>query len=119
MKKLILFFLFCLCNQVIWAQMTTNNPKESYQQLQEKIIQVPTNANFSEQIQFFTLLENKKNGFVLADEQKQVPLAYAYKDLAFFCKIEVQLEKAAKLPIKFRLGSVDYVDYLEGKRDSY
>jgi len=40
---------------------------------------------------------------------------YSYKDLAFFCKIEVQLETAVKFPVKFRLGSVDYVDYLEGK----
>jgi len=40
---------------------------------------------------------------------------YSYEDLAFFCKIEVQLENAVKFPVKFRLGSVDYVDYLEGK----
>ena len=40
---------------------------------------------------------------------------YSYDDLAFFCKIEVQLENAVKFPVKFRLGSVDYVDYLEGK----
>ncbi len=99
--------------------MTTDIPKGNYQQLQEKIIQVPLNTNFSEQIQYFTLSENKKNGFALAEEQQQMPLAYAYKDLAFFCKIEVQLEKAVKLPVKFRLGSVDYVDYLEGKRDGY
>ena len=108
--------MFCFCKQFLWAQMTTDISKENYQQLQERIIQVPTNANFSEQIQFFTLLENKKNGFALADEEKQMPLVYAYKDLAFFCKIEVQLERAVKLPVKFRLGSVDYVDYLEGKR---
>ncbi|MEM8585200.1 MAG: hypothetical protein AAGF87_13060 [Bacteroidota bacterium] len=37
--------------------------------------------------------------------------------LAFFCRIELHLEKAANIPIKFRLGSVDYVDRLEGKRD--
>ncbi|MEM7574184.1 MAG: hypothetical protein AAF433_14855 [Bacteroidota bacterium] len=36
--------------------------------------------------------------------------------LAFFCRIEVELEKAVKMPVRFRLGSVDYVDYLEGKR---
>lgn len=40
---------------------------------------------------------------------------YSYEDLAFFCKIEVQLENVVKFPVKFRLGSVDYVDYLEGK----
>jgi len=47
------------------------------------------------------------------------PSLSKHKDLAFFCKIEVQLEKAVKMPVKFRLGSVDYVDYLEGKRNSY
>ena len=46
-----------------------------------------------------------------------LPACYRYEDLALFCRIEVQLEKAAKLPVRFRLGSVDYVDYLEGKRD--
>ena len=49
----------------------------------------------------------------------QVPLAYAYKDLALFCKLEVKMEKVVKMPVKFRLGSVDYVDWLEGKRDRY
>lgn len=44
-----------------------------------------------------------------------VPLVYSYNDLAFFCKVEVKLEKVVQFPVKFRLGSVDYVDYLEGK----
>ena len=46
-----------------------------------------------------------------------VPLVYSYDKLAFFCKVEVKLENAVKFPVKFRLGSVDYVDRLEGKRD--
>ena len=45
--------------------------------------------------------------------------AYNYHSLAFFCKVEVQLEKKTKIPIKFRLGDVRYVDWLEGKIDSY
>jgi len=49
----------------------------------------------------------------------QIPLAYAYKDLALFCKLEVKMEKVVKMPVKFRLGSVDYVDWLEGKREKY
>jgi len=48
-----------------------------------------------------------------------IPSVYSYRDLAFFCKLEVQLERRARIPIKFRLGDVLYVDYLEGKRDSY
>lgn len=48
-----------------------------------------------------------------------VPRAYRYEELALFCRIEVQLERATKIPVRFRLGSVDYVDYLEGKREVY
>ena len=50
---------------------------------------------------------------------RHTPKAYCYSDLAFFCKVEVELEKVSKLPIKFRLGDVRYVDYLEGKIDAY
>ncbi len=42
-----------------------------------------------------------------------------YDHLAFFCKVELRLEKVAKIPVKFRLGDVDYVDELEGKRRRY
>lgn len=45
-----------------------------------------------------------------------VPKVYCYDNLAFFCRLEVQVEKATKFPIKFRLGDVPYVDWLEGKR---
>lgn len=41
--------------------------------------------------------------------------AWSYEDLAFFCKIEVKLEKAVKMPIKFRLGEVQEVERMEGK----
>lgn len=47
----------------------------------------------------------------------QTPKAYCYDDLAFFCKLEVELEKTSQFPVKFRLGDVDYVDYLEGKNN--
>ena len=49
-------------------------------------------------------------------QTKPIPQAWCYADLAFFCKIEVKMEKAARFPVKFRLGDVQYVDKLEGKR---
>jgi hypothetical protein len=39
-------------------------------------------------------------------------------NLAFFCRQEIKLEKALKIPFKFRLGSVQMVDYLEQKPNS-
>lgn len=48
-----------------------------------------------------------------------MPSAWCYKELAFFCKLEVKMEAKAKFPIKFRLGDVRYVDQLEGKISSY
>ncbi len=37
------------------------------------------------------------------------------EEIAFFCRIEYQLALKTNLPFKFRLGSVEYVDWLEGK----
>ncbi len=40
--------------------------------------------------------------------------------LPFFCKIEDKIEKNSKIPFKMRLGSLNYVDFLENKnKNSY
>lgn len=36
--------------------------------------------------------------------------------LGFFCKHEIKFDKIIKIPFRFRLGSVEQCDRLEGKR---
>ena len=47
--------------------------------------------------------------------QSHLPLDFYSTHLGAACKMELQLEKQTKLPIRLRLGSKEQVDYLEGK----
>lgn len=40
---------------------------------------------------------------------------WSAEELPFFCRIEHGVAKKSVVPFKFRLGSVEYVDWLEGK----
>jgi hypothetical protein len=46
----------------------------------------------------------------------QIPGNFYAKQLPFFCNKELQVQKAVGIPIKFRVGSVEYCDKLEGKK---
>ena len=48
--------------------------------------------------------------------QNILPQNYYTKNLPFFCRKELQVEKATKIAIKFRLGSVADCNKLEGKQ---
>ena len=37
------------------------------------------------------------------------------KQLGFFCRQEIKLDKITKVPFRFRLGSVEQCNWLEGK----
>ncbi len=52
----------------------------------------------------------------LSTPLRLLPSDYYYCNLGFFCKKEIQFEKATKIPLRLRLGSVDYCDMLEGKK---
>ena len=45
-----------------------------------------------------------------------LPENFAMCTLGFFCRQEIKLEKAVKIPIRFRLGSLKQCNYYEGKQ---
>ena len=74
--------------------------------------------------QYVSLKKEKirlKSGFsidnqqVVKDKPRPIPYVFSVETLPFFCKIEYKLGLNNKLPIKFRLGDVQYVEQLEGK----
>ncbi len=40
---------------------------------------------------------------------------YYSKNIGIFCKYELLMDKELKVPVRFRLGSMDYCNYLEQK----
>lgn len=48
-------------------------------------------------------------------DMKTIPPDYCAKHLGFFCKEEIKRDKQTILPLRFRLGSMDYCNYLEQK----
>lgn len=41
--------------------------------------------------------------------------AFKANNLPFFCKIEHNIEKKSKIPLRFRIGDLNYVNMLENK----
>jgi hypothetical protein len=57
----------------------------------------------------------KKSSSKIAESKPFLPADFYSKQLGFFCKQEIKMDKVTKFPIRFRLGTVEQCNWLEGK----
>ena len=99
MKEKSSLLFFCM----IFATMA------AYCQYSPKIASIYSN----EMANSFAFSPNKQNSFLIP---VQIPANFYVTQLGFVCKKEWKFESATKLPLRFRLGTIQYCDWLEGKK---
>lgn len=114
--KVILFSIVCSVH-ALFAQSQTIGVSMSD-------LKAPPPREIGMPAQYLTAFSLKKNNQKANNQQmgqkspRPIPLVFCVEALPFFCKIEHKMGLNQKLPFKFRLGDVQYVDELEGKRRS-
>lgn len=116
-RLLMMMVVWVASGSYAWSQLTI------IPQADKTILKPVSPPSFSTSMLHFEVKANSlaKPAFLdlrQAFQLKTIQLPnYQVKDLAFFCRLEVRLEAATRIPVRFRLGDVQYVDHLEGKID--
>jgi hypothetical protein len=101
-KDKIIFFCMIFVANAIFSQKLPSNRSGIF------ILPAPTHT--------ISLTNYPAKPTPLSNKNKEVIAPDFYvRQLPFFCRQEIKFEKAVKIPFKFRVGSVEDCDRMEGK----
>ncbi len=116
-KKTILILSFICTTFICFAQIKLAAPSLLVKQSKNNFY---TNSNrqffcWSGNLTYVAKPVSKTNTVSYFKNITLLPQNYYTQNLSFFCRKELQFEKATKIPLRFRLGSLQQCDWLEGK----
>jgi hypothetical protein len=100
MKRKLIFLFFCMIFVVsfVFSQKNANL-------LVANFVEKPSSL----------LLSGNSGRFNLQNVKPYFSPSFYITQIGFFCKQEIKFEKLTKVPFRFRLGSVESCDRMEGK----
>ena len=93
-KRIILFFCMIFVANATFCQLSLNK--------------VPGNS-----LKYTGSFTDNRNIF-----KNILPGNFYVSQLGFFCKKEWKFESATKIPLRIRIGTLQYCDWLEGKKNA-
>ncbi len=100
-----LFIILLVCFQSEVYAQSTSRADSSKVFTSETFVKNPSNINNLRQLPGYTRDINL------------LPANLYLRTIGFFCKKEIEMDKATRVPVRFRLGSVSYTDKMENKNN--
>jgi hypothetical protein len=104
MKQKTIFLFFCMIF-VAGSVFSQNVNTKTSNLLFASFVKKPVKASLS----------TFNNADFVAPPKQYLPADFYVSQIGFFCKQEIKFEKLTKIPFRFRLGSVEECDRMEGK----